>query len=119
MWDVSGALGKSFLVAGLLPALAFFAASDVVIVPRLLGGQHLAGIEFLGIKGVIYILGGTFLGFLLLSLNTPIIKLYENSLFLSPWLRRRNQERHKQRYTALVDRRDAYRQAREAGRNRA
>jgi len=115
MWEVSGALGKSFLVAGLLPALAFFAASDVVIVPHLLGGRYLAGIEFLGIKGVVYILGGTFLGFLLLSLNTPIIKLYERGLFLSPWLRRHNQERHKQRYTALVDRRETYLQAREAG----
>lgn len=111
MWKVSGALGKFFFVAGLMPALAFFAASDLVIVPHFLGGRHLVDIKFLGIEGVIYVVGGTFLGFSLLALNTPIIKLYENGLFLSHWLKRRNQERHKQRYTALIQQREAYQQA--------
>lgn len=75
MWNVSSALGKFFFVAGLMPALAFFAASDLVIVPHFLGGRHLVDIKFLGIEGVVYVLGGTFLGFLLLALNRPIIKL--------------------------------------------
>jgi hypothetical protein len=115
MWNVSGALGKSFFIAGLLPALAFFAAIDLVFVPPFTDGWHLVDIEYLAITGVIYILGGTFLGFLLLSLNTPIIKLYENGLILSSWLRQRNQQWHSQRYPALTARREAYRQAAEKG----
>lgn len=111
MWKVSSALGKSFFVAGLMPALAFFAASDLVIVPHFSGGRHLVDIKFLGIEGVVYMLGSTFLGFLLLALNTPIIRLYENGLLLSRRLRRRNQKRHKQHYTALIKRREAYQQA--------
>jgi hypothetical protein len=111
MWKVSGALGKFFFIAGLMPALAFFAASDLIIVPHFLDGRHLADIKFLAIEGVIYVVGGTFLGFSLLALNTPIIRLYENGLFLSHWLKRRNQERHKQRYTALIQQREAYQQA--------
>lgn len=117
MWNVSGALGKFFFVAGLMPALAFFAAMDLVVVPLFIRDWHMVDIELLGIKGVVYVLGGTFLGFLLLALNTPIIKLYENGLLLSPWLRQRNQERHRQRYPALVARREDYRQAAEGGQN--
>lgn len=115
MWNVSGALGKFFFVAGLMPALAFIAACDLVIVPRLSGGQHLIDIKFLGIEGVIYVVGSTFLGFLLLSLNRQIINFYENGLLLSPWLKRRKQELHRRRYTALAMRREAYRKAAESG----
>jgi hypothetical protein len=115
MWNVGGSLGKFFLVAGFLPALAFFAVVDLAIVPRFFRGQHLVGLKFLGITGVVYILGGTFLGFLLLALNTPIIKLYENGLLFSGRLKQRNEERHKQDYSALIARREDYRRAVEDG----
>ena len=115
MWNVSGALGKFFFVAGLLPALAFFAAIDLVFVPHFASNWYLVDIEYLAIRGVVYVLGGAFLGFLLLALNTPIIKLYENGFILSSWLRRRNQEWRRQYYTALTARQEAYRQATEKG----
>jgi hypothetical protein len=115
MWNVSGALGKFFFVAGLLPAVAFLTACDLLIVPGLSGGQHLADIEFLAIKGAVYLIGGTFLGLLLLALNTPIIRLYENGFFVAGWLKRRNQAQCRQRYTALAARQDDYRTATERG----
>lgn len=115
MWNVSDALGKFFFVAGLMPSLAFMAACDLVIVPRLLNGQHLVDIKFLGIEGAVYVVGGTFLSFLLLTLNTHIIRFYENGFLLSPWLKRRNLELHRRRYTALAARRETYRRAVETG----
>lgn len=114
MWKVHEAMGKFFLVAGFLPALAFIAACDLLILSPVLGGQRLVDIEFLE-KGVVYVVGGLFLGLLLMALNTPIIKLYENGLVVSGWLKRRNQRRHEQRYAALSARRTAYRQTLESG----
>ena len=115
MWNVSGALGKFFFVAGLLPAVAFLTACDLLIVPGLSGGQHLADIEFLAIKGAVYLIGGTFLGLLLLALNTPIIRLYENGFFVAGRLKRRNEAQCRQRYTALAARQEDYRTATERG----
>jgi hypothetical protein len=51
----------------------------------------------------------------LMALNTPIIKLYENGLVVSGWLKRRNLGQYQQRYAALAARRKAYRQTLEAG----
>src|SRR5512139_3214499 len=114
MWKVHEAMGKFFLVAGFLPALAFIAAWDLLILSPVLGGQRLVDIEFLE-KGVVYVVGGLFLGLLLMALNTPIIKLYENGLVVSGWLKRRNQSRRQQRYAALFARRKDYRQTLESG----
>jgi hypothetical protein len=115
MWNVSGALGKFFFVAGLIPAVAFLTVCDLLIVPGLSGGRHLADIEFLAIKGAVYLVGGTFLGLLLLALNTAIIRLYENGFFVAGWLKRRNQAQCRQRYTALAARQEHYRTATERG----
>ena len=85
----------------------------MILAPVLFPQRHLVDAEFLVVEGVVYLVGGAFLGLLLLSLNTPIIKLYENGFFVSPWLKRRNKERHERRYVALNARRAAYRQAAE------
>ncbi len=115
MRDIAGTLGRFFFIAGFIPALAFLFAADLVILPRLLGGQHLVNVELFGIPGVVTVLGSILLGFLLLALNTPIIKLYENGFFVSGWLKRRNRERCLARYTALMARREAYQQTMEQG----
>jgi hypothetical protein len=116
MRDVAGSLGKFFFIAGFVPALAFCVAVDLVILPPLLGGQHLVNLELFGIPGLLYVLGGILLGFLLLALNTPIIKLYENGFYVSGWLKKRNRDRCLERYTALMARREAYQQAAEQDR---
>jgi hypothetical protein len=115
MWSVSSGFGKLFFVAGFLPALAFLAAIDAFLVPHFLKDQHLIDPDWLGVTGVVYVVGGVFVGFLLLALNVPIVRLYENGLLLSRWLKRRNQERQRDRYTALTKFRGAYAQARNSG----
>ncbi len=113
MWNVDSSLGKYFLVSGLIPAMLFLGAVDLLFAPRYLEGRHLVEFDFLGIPGVVYILGGAFLGLLLLALNTAIIKLYEHGFYLAGWLRQRNLAQHSERYTALLSRRRAYEQAQE------
>jgi hypothetical protein len=108
MWSVSSGFGKHFFAAGFMPALAFLAAIDLVVAPYFLDQGHLVDTELLGISGVVLIVGGVFVAFFLLSLNVPIIRLYQNGLVISSWLEKRNRARQKTRYEALEKARKEY-----------
>ncbi len=104
MWRVGSALGKSFLVAALMPAMAFIAACDALVLRHVVP-RRLFDLKLLGIEGAVYIVGGCFLGLVLVALNAAIIQAYERGFFISRWLERRHRERHLERYTALLERR--------------
>jgi hypothetical protein len=111
MWSVSSGFGKHFFASGFMPALAFLAAIDLVVAPYFLDEGHLVDTELLGIKGVVLIVGGVFVAFFLLSLNVPIIRLYQNGLFISGWMDKRNRARQEARYEALEKARKQYDEA--------
>jgi hypothetical protein len=114
MWSVGASLGRSFLVAGFLPTIVFILALDYVVAPLLYGGQSLLNRSYQGIEDLNYLLVAVVVSFLLLALNQPLISFYsQGPFFLRRLLLRRNLERHRETFTALHARQEAFRQASE------
>jgi hypothetical protein len=115
MWSVGDTLGRLFFVAGFLPAFVFVSAVGFVLTPHGAAQWVQDDLTALLATTTIYLLASTLLGLLLLILNKPIIKLFENGFLISRWLMRNNMHRHEKIYTALLARRVGYHKAVEAG----
>ena len=112
MWSLGSSLGRSFLVAGLLPTIAFIVAMDYIAAPVFYDDQSLLNRNYKGIEDLNYLLISVLIAFLLLALNRAIIQFYANGPFLiRRWLLRRNRKRHQKNYTALRSRQQTFRQA--------
>jgi len=112
MWSIGSSLGRSFLVAGLLPTVAFIVAMDYVAAPLFFDGQSLLSRNYEGIEDLNYLLITVLIAFLLLALNRAIINFYANGPFLiRRLLLRRNLKRHQKNFTALSGRQQTFQQA--------
>jgi hypothetical protein len=96
-------MGSNFLVAALIPSLAFVTAAMVIfgpIMPPGLAGRLLSAFDPLGEQGALLLALTTILGFTLSCLNTFIYKILEGYSLLarlpgSRWLQRRRVRRLK------------------------
>lgn len=112
MWSIGSSLGRSFLVAGLLPTIVFIIAMDYVAAPLFFDGQSLLNRNYQGIEDLNYLLIAVLIAFLLLALNGAIIQFYANGPFLiRRLLLSRNLKRYHANYTALSRRQQTFQQA--------
>lgn len=109
MSAVTGALGKHFLIAALLPALIFLLLNVAFVMPALpevwLDAAGQISLPYMeDLPYLVYVFVPVVIGGILMAMNTPLIKLYEGAFgWQKGFLLRRLLKRNRQRRGPLYD----------------
>ena len=111
MTEITTTLGKSFLLAGVLPAVMVIILHDLLLVPWFPKTQHLYEMDFLGLKGGLYLVLSLFLALLLLTFNGFVVRWMTNGWPFTHWFIQYNRRRHAETHTAFLTRLADYQEA--------